>query len=110
MIVKTWNDGSYNDSGAGYGIKISKCDRSKLFSKLDNKVIIHIGNISNSIEITLRDTFWTTCSELRSCEIGKYLIDNGLRRWEKYKPHKLLLVPQGSNNFLLKLSNNKLVF
>ncbi|MFD3157091.1 hypothetical protein ACFIJ5_09555 [Haloimpatiens sp. FM7330] len=105
MIVTTWNNGNYNTSGAGYGVKISKKDRQKFFDKAWDSVVIGISDFKNSKEIHLHDTFWTTCSELRSAKIGKYLIDNGLGKWEKRKPYKLLLFPQVDNKFILIISN-----
>lgn len=105
MIVKTWNNGKYNNSGAGYGIRISKPDRGKFFNKSWKYIKIDCGNSKNSQQILITDTFWTTCLELRSEMIGKYLIDNGLGIWERGKPHRLLLLPQDNNKFILMLSN-----
>lgn len=105
MIVKTWNDGSHSDSGYGYGVRIKRTDRNKFFDRDWNNVIIHIGKLENSVEIPILDTFWTTCNELRSAKIGKYLIENKLNIWEKGKPYKLLLFHQEYNKFILIISN-----
>ncbi len=110
MIVKAWNNGSYDNSGIGYGIKISKSDRKLFFDTSWDKVIVNIGNIENienNEEIPIRDTFWTTCPELRSVKIGEYLVNGGLDKWEKYKPYKLLLFPQDDNEFILIISKPK---
>ncbi|WP_061994624.1 hypothetical protein [Clostridium sp. ATCC 25772] len=107
MKVTTWNDGSYNVFGSGYGVRISKLDRDKFFDVTWESVSIHIGQFGNSVEIPLYDTFWENCLELRSIKIGKYLIDNGLNKWESNNPHKLLLLPQDSNQFILMISNPK---
>lgn len=107
MIVKTWNNSSYNDSGAGYGVKISKSDRAKFFDTSWRKVIVHIGKFENSKDLPINDTFWTTCSELRSKKIGAYLIANGLDKWENRKPHKLILFHLNDNHFILMVKNPK---
>jgi len=64
MIVTTWNNGAFNKSGAGYGVRILKEDRDKYFDKSWGSVFVQFEDYS--IEIKLRDTFWSTCSELRS--------------------------------------------
>lgn len=89
MKVKTWNNGSFSKSGVGYGISIPKGSREKFFNKDWSSVIIHIDN--TEVVIILNNTFWTTCNELRSKEIGKFLIGKGLAEWEKGKPHELNL-------------------
>lgn len=87
MKVTTWNNGSFNKSGAGYGVRISNADRDIYFKKSWKSVIVHIEDFS--VEIKLRDTFWTTCSELRSKKIGEYLIKHGYAEWSKGKPFNL---------------------
>lgn len=62
MKVTTWNNGSFNISGAGYGIRILKELRDQYFDRSWDTVVIHIED--KTIEIKLRDTFWTTCHEL----------------------------------------------
>ncbi|MCY6482819.1 hypothetical protein OW763_00405 [Clostridium aestuarii] len=105
MIVTTWNNSNCDGLGTGYGIRISKSDRAKFFDVSWKNVIIHIGEFDNSVDIPLYDTFWRKCSELRSVKIGKYLIDNGLNKWAKDSPHRLLLFPQDGNQFILMVSN-----
>lgn len=105
MFVNTWNNGSYKESSTGYGVKISTTNREKFFDKSWKSVVVSISNPKNSIEIAIKDTFWTTCSELRSERIGKYIIENRLGKWEKGKPNKLLLFPQNDNRFVLMVSN-----
>ena len=62
MKVTTWNNGSYNQSGAGYGVRISSKDRDKYFKKTYKFINLEIEDFT--VEIKLRETFWTTCPEL----------------------------------------------
>jgi len=87
MKVTTWNNGSFNQCGLGYGIRIPKDSRDKFFNKEWDSIILHIED--EEVEIKLHDRFWTTCNELRSKEIGKYLIKYGLGKWGKGEPHEL---------------------
>ncbi|GAA0735342.1 hypothetical protein [Clostridium oceanicum] len=105
MIVTTWNNGSYNSSGSGYGVRISKLNRAEFFNESWDKVVIHIGEVENTVDIHINNTFWGKCPELRSIEIGKYLIKKGLNTWEKGNPHRVLLIHKHNNEFILKVDN-----
>ncbi|QOR36887.1 hypothetical protein IMX26_08800 [Clostridium sp. 'deep sea'] len=100
MIVKTWNNGRFNTSGAGYGIRIPKESREKHFNKTWEYVTLKIAD--KSIDIKLRATFWTTCSELRSKVIGQFLIKNNVGTWGKGHPHELHLEIFEDNIFVLR--------
>lgn len=106
MIVSTWNNGDYNKTGSGYGIRILKSDRDK-FSIEWNHVIISIINENRIIKIPLKKTFWSKCCELRSKDIGEFLIKHDMGNWEKRSPYKLLLFKQYDNVFALFISNPK---
>lgn len=99
MKVTTWNNGSFNMSGAGYGIRISKELRNRYFNINWDSIVLYVEE--KTVEIKLRDTFWTTCSELRSKEIGLFLIKNGLDKWDKGQPHELELNIVKDNIFKL---------
>lgn len=99
MKVKAWNNGSFKKTGAGYGISIPIDCRAKYFKRDWNSIILNIEDIF--VEIKLNTTFWTTCNELRSKEIGKFLKKNELQEWEKDKPYELELISCGEKNFKL---------
>ena len=93
--VKIWKNGNENDSGAGYGIRIS----IKNFDELQAWKLIIVGK--NSITRTT-ENFTKKCPEIRSVIIGKFLLDNGLSDWPYGKPFKLKLFKIGENKFELK--------
>ncbi len=100
MQVTTWNNGSFNESGAGYGVRISSRDREIFFDDRWEHVTVLVDN--SSVHFDLKKTFWSTCPELRSKKIGEYLIKNGLERWQKGNPHKLSLSLVEGNTFKLE--------
>jgi len=102
MQVKGWNNGSFSTSGVGYGIRISRQDRDKFFDRGWRKVVIGLEGERELIEVRLSDSFWHSCSELRSAKIGKWMIKNGLAPWKRGDPPKLELQPIGGNKFKLK--------
>lgn len=101
MKVTTWNNGSFNKTGAGYGIRIPRDLRIVHFNENWELVILHIED--KKVEVKLNPTFWTTCNELRNKEIGSYLIRNGLGEWQKGQPHELNLTSIGDNQFKVSL-------
>ena len=101
MKVTTWNNGTFNPSGAGYGIRIPREFRDAHFKPEWDSVQLHIED--KVININLKPTFWTTCNELRSKEIGSYLIKHGLGKWDKGQPHILNLELVNRSSFQLKI-------
>jgi len=101
LIVTAWNNGSWNRTGAGYGIRISVKDRNQYFRPEWESVIIVLDD--REVEVNLSKSFWSKCPELRKKEIGEWLIKNGLGRWPKGNPPKLKLEPIGDRKFRLSL-------
>jgi len=100
MIVVGWNNGSPSKTGAGYGIRIRREDRDKYFEKGWSYVIIELEG-DTQVKIRLSDSFWKDCIELRSAEIGRWMLKQKLAPWPKNKPPKLKLEPIGNRKFRL---------
>lgn len=62
-------------------------------------VSVKLGEKTSFVPITLTDSFWKTCPELRGKQITRWIIELGLNRWEKEHPHKLNLEPLGDRKF-----------
>ena len=79
--VSTWR------AGECYGIWIPKefIENFKGFKE----VTIYIGN--DKVTRPLRQTFWSTCPEIRGKVFRKFFQEHGLLDWERDKPHKLFL-------------------
>jgi len=76
MKAVGWENGSPNNStGSGYGIRISIQDRDTSFKIEWSSVKLDIVSYE-TIEVNLSKSFWNKCTELRSAEIGKYMIGN----------------------------------
>jgi len=102
ITVTGWNNGSYSGTGAGYGIRIGKKNRDLYFDKKWNETIIEIEGYK-SISASIAPTFWTTCPELRSKYIGKWMIFNRIAPWAGRKTPELILEQKEENHFILKL-------
>lgn len=95
-----WSNGKPNHlTGAGFGIRIPLRVRNQIFQKNWSEVIL--GLDGTKTEVALTAGFWNKCSELRSAEIGNWLIKHGKDRWPKGRPPRLTVTHVGGNEFIL---------
>jgi hypothetical protein len=77
MKVSGWSKGSANNhTGAGYGVGIKRRDRDRHFPRSWGSVEVVLDN-GEVIDVSLSETFWTTCPELRGSVIGRWILDQG---------------------------------
>ena len=105
MKVTGWSNGSPTKSGSGYGIRISQMDRDQNFNRQWKKVEIDLEG-TYVIEIKITDSFWRKCTELRSSELGSWLIRKGHAPWQRGKPPKFNLLSIGNGKFRLKIMDS----
>lgn len=106
MIVTAWNNGDHNQSGAGYGIKISTEDRDQFFKRAWRSVILEFEGTTVQAEVNIdKPSFWNPqCRELIKQEIGIWLRANGLSSWPPDDPPRLSLEQLSNRRFLLRRS------
>ena len=83
MKVSGWSKGSANNrTGAGYGVRIPYDDRDRYFQRSwgSVEVVLDDGRI---VDISLSEKFWTTCPELRSSAIGRWMLKGSCPLGEK---------------------------
>jgi hypothetical protein len=109
IIGKGWYTGPRNyNTGAGFGISISKIDRDKLFAKEWKFVILKLDGFRKEIRINIdKPSFWNECPELIKAEIGVWFKENGVMNWPKYHPPQVEIEQIKNNYFKVKLLNNK---
>ncbi len=101
MQVSGWSNSTVNDrTGAGYGVRIYHDDRDRHFQRdWDSvEVVLDSGEI---VKVSLLETFWTTCPELKSSVIGRWMLDLDVIPWPKGKPPEFDLEPVGDRRFRL---------
>lgn len=102
MIVTAWNNGQHHSSGAGYGLRLATIDRDRFFRKDWQSVILELEDQLEQVEISISKTsFWKTCRELISIEVGRWMLQNKLAPWPRNHPPKLRLEPIGERRFRL---------
>ena len=104
MIVTAWNNGSYHESGAGYGLKIQVSDRDNFFDENWKFILLELENHPELVSVNIdKSSFWgANCRELISKEIGLWLRSINLAPWPKGKPPKLLMNNVSENIFYVK--------
>lgn len=103
MQVTAWNNGQWNASGAGYGIRLTRRDRDREFRREWDEVYLVLDEV---VALKLSKSFWRRCAELRSQKIGTWLRSRGLATWQKGCPPQLKLKSVGDRTFQLSLTDD----
>ncbi|SRR6266498_1117429 len=104
MNVKAWNNGSYHETGAGYGLAVTPVDRDAYFDREWGCIIIEFESLSRTAQVNIdKDSFWGECRELISKDIGQWLIEHGYQRWPWRQPPVFALEPIFANRFRLSV-------
>lgn len=99
--VTGWRIGAPNlETGAGFGIRLSKKDRDNLFKKKWKSIKIQLDS-GIIFEPKLSKSFWGSCPEIRSKWIGKWMLEKGLAPWPKNSPPRMKLKSTGVRIFRL---------
>jgi len=100
VLVSGWRSGKFDVRRAvALGIRVGRDNVQRFFDKDWDVVLIEIENDAVPVKIT--KTFWTTCPELRSPDIGTWMRTKGLVPWPKGRPPEMRLTPIGGNRFRL---------
>ena len=103
FVASAWNNGDWNRTGAGYGLKVSIEDRDRYFQKdWPNVTLRLIGERTRRTAQanTAKSSFWDpNCRELIQTEIGQWFIENGFSRWPHGAPPRFRFVPLSERQF-----------
>ena len=79
------------------------CDNRRFpFHPREWREVIVDLNGEEGVSVSLSESFWGRCPELRSAAIGRWLLRNGLAPWSRGAPPSALLLADGSNRFSLR--------
>lgn len=87
---------------AGYGIKFREADRDRHFDIDWNEVVLELDGMEPAL-IPLSSSFWRGCSELRSAEIGRWLLDQHAAPWRSGEPPGIVVHHLADNRFKARL-------
>lgn len=87
MRASGWHNGRPPRESAGYGIKFAPTDRDRHFDPEWAEVILELDG-GTEVVVPLSASFWRSCSELRSAQVGRWLLGQGAAPWPtKTPPH-----------------------
>lgn len=84
-------------TGSGYGINIPIKIRDEIFQRNWENIELDLDGLITCVPIS--KAFWNKCNEVRSPDIGKWLIKNNVHTWIKGKPTKLEVTYIKANKF-----------
>ena len=102
FIATAWRGGRSNqNTGSGYGLRISTADRDRYFREHWDTVTLHLDATGQSrvVKPTVSASFWHKCTELRNKDIGLWFTANGWAPWRRGKPPRFRLIPAGEGGF-----------
>lgn len=100
MRATAWYNGTQPSEPDGYGIKLSPRDRDKYFDRAWGSVTVEMQG-ATSAEVQLSPSFWRSCSELRSAEIGRWLLESGAAPWPNGSPPGIGVAHVADNHFVV---------
>ena len=102
MHATGWHNGGPPLEPAGYGLKFVARDRDKYFQGDWTEVVLDLDG-SDEISIELSPSFWRSCTELRSAEVGKWLLSQEAAPWPKGSPPGVVVTPESGNRFTARV-------
>lgn len=102
MHATAWHNGGESTGPAGYGIRFDAADRDRHFAKEWDEVVLELEG-GTQATVNLSPSFWRVCSELRSAEVGRWLLDRGAAPWQRGNPPTMVVTPIAGNRFSARL-------
>ena len=107
-MMNRGKEGSFTASawkGGTFGLKILEPAkiRERFFRSEWTVVKLHlIGVRCRTVEVNISPSFWRSCPEMRSGEIGEWFKDNGHAPWPKGQPPRFIVAARGEREFVVK--------
>jgi hypothetical protein len=108
MRATGWHNGTVPLEPAGYGIKFLARDRDASFESDWSEIVLEIEG-RDPITVPLMPSFWRKCSEVRSPELGQWLISAGAAPWAKGNPPGIIVRRVGGNHFSARIQSPSLL-
>lgn len=99
--VTGWSNGRGSRTGAGYGLRVRRADRDRYFDPEWSSVELVLGRDEVTV-VPVSSSFWRTCTELRSTDVGRWLLERDLAPWPVRQPPSLALTLIAEGRFKLE--------
>ncbi len=110
MLATGWHGGNVATplEPAGYGVKFAAVDRDAYFDNSWSDAILELDG-GGSVSIPLSPSFWRTCSELRSADVGRWLLAAKAAPWPKGNPPGIVVKHIEGNRFSARVHVRKML-
>lgn len=102
MRATGWHNGRSPETPAGYGIRFTPDDRDRHFDPAWESVVLEMEGFGWTI-MGLSESFWRKCSELRSADVGRWLLQAGAAPWTRGSPPMIAVEPFGEARFAARI-------
>ena len=107
MLATGWQGGDSGKNEPGsYGIRFIARDRDRWVDRSWETVVLELDGASPAVA-QVSESFWRRCSELRSAELGRWLLSNDVAPWPSGRPPNFVVTPIESNRFAVRLHVRK---
>lgn len=108
MLATGWHNGGAGDDPAGYGLKFFAHDRDKYFDPTWESIVLVLdgGEAAaepSEIDLPLTTSFWRSCRELRSADVGQWLLRQEAAPWLKGSPPSVVVTQEDGNRFSARI-------
>ena len=83
MMVSGWKGGTEGLSVPAEHMRLLSKHRTRLTR---HDLVVHLPGVREPLKIRLSPSFWSTCPEMRSVEIGRWMRRRGEAPWPKGRP------------------------
>ncbi|MGP0031667.1 MAG: hypothetical protein ACLPVF_14315 [Acidimicrobiales bacterium] len=102
MYATAWHNGGAPREPAGYGLKFAKVDRDRYFESDWEHIVLELED-AEPATIPLSAAFWRNCSELRSAEVGQWLLAAEAAPWARGSPPGIVVAELEGNRFSARI-------
>lgn len=100
FAVTAWKSGPHGRDTM-YGLRVSAADRARYFRRDWRTVELHLPR-HGRIVVGLSPSFWRSCPELRSEQIGAWLRATAAAPWRQGRPPRYMLRPTADAVFRIE--------
>jgi hypothetical protein len=101
FIARGWKNGR-NSAKPTLGLAISIADRDRYFRRRWEAVAVHLPGRRGVTIVELNPSFWRSCPELRSPEIGRWLRGTGVFPWPHGSPPRYNVAVEGDGEITVQ--------
>lgn len=108
MLATGWHGGNAASphEPAGYGVKFTVADRDAYFDESWTHAVLDLDG-AGSVSIPLSPSFWRSCSELRSADVGRWFLEAKVAPWPKGNPPGIVVKHIERNRFAARVHIRK---